>query len=75
MIPKVNHWIGQDDAIRRCRKPSIVAEAAHRILSGDSASQTGQFLIDEDVLRAGGETDFDRYAVDPSAELFPDYFL
>jgi len=71
----VRNILGGEEAIRRCRKPSIVAEAAHRILIGDSAAQTGRFLIDEDVLRANGETDFDHYAVDPSAELFPDYFL
>ena len=36
---------------------------------------TGHFAIDEDVLRADGVTDFAKYAVDPTAELFPDYFL
>jgi citronellol/citronellal dehydrogenase len=35
----------------------------------------GEFLIDEDVLRAAGVTDFSRYAVDPSQSLLPDLFL
>ena len=34
----------------------------------------GRFLIDEDVLREAGVTDFSRYAVDPSQPL-PDLFL
>ena len=36
---------------------------------------TGNFYIDEEVLRANGITDFDPYAIDPSAELMPDFFL
>ena len=34
-----------------------------------------QFLIDEDVLREAGCTDFDRYAVEPGQPLLPDLFL
>ena len=36
---------------------------------------TGRFLIDEEVLREAGVTDFSRYAVDPSQHLLPDLFL
>ena len=36
---------------------------------------TGHFLIDEDVLREAGVTDFDRYAVEPGQPLLPDLFL
>jgi citronellol/citronellal dehydrogenase len=36
---------------------------------------SGEFLIDEDVLRAAGVTDFSQYAVDPSQRLLPDLFL
>jgi len=59
----------------RCRKPEIMADAAHAILAGDSRARTGRFLIDEDVLRAAGVTDFDAYAVTPGADLLPDLFL
>jgi citronellol/citronellal dehydrogenase len=59
----------------RCRKPEIVAEAAHAILTRDSRGCTGHFFIDEEVLAAAGVTDFDRYAVRPGTELFPDFFL
>lgn len=58
-----------------CRKPEIVADAAHAVLTRDSKQGTGQFLIDEDVLREAGVTDFDQYAVKPGAPLAPDLFL
>ena len=61
--------------VRRCRKPEIVADAAHAILASPSRARTGRFLIDEDVLREGGVTDFGAYAVDPSMTPLPDLFV
>ncbi len=61
--------------VDRCRTPDIVADAAHAIISAPSAQRSGQFLIDEDVLRETGVTDFDQYAIDPSKWPLPDYFL
>jgi citronellol/citronellal dehydrogenase len=58
-----------------CRKPEIVADAAHVILTRDSRCCTGNFYIDEDVLREAGVTDFERYAVQPGSPLYPDLFL
>ncbi|MCI1711738.1 MAG: NAD(P)-dependent oxidoreductase [Chiayiivirga sp.] len=59
----------------RCRRPEIVAEAAQAILVQPASTATGRFYIDEDVLRARGETDFSRHAVDPTQALLPDLFL
>ncbi len=59
----------------RCRTPAIMADAAHAVLTRDAASGSGQFLIDEDVLRAAGVTDFAPYAVQPGQALLPDLFL
>ncbi len=59
----------------RCRKPEIMADAAHAILCRSEPDYTGQFLIDEDVLRAAGNPDFDDYAVQPGQPLLPDLFL
>src|SRR4051812_21350268 len=59
----------------KCRKPEIVADAAHVILTRDSRCCTGNFYIDEDVLREAGVTDFARYAVKPGEPLHPDLFL
>ena len=58
-----------------CRSPEIVADAAHAILTRDSRECTGQLLLDEEVLRAGGVTDFSGYAVVPGSPLTPDLFV
>ena len=60
---------------RGLRSPEIVADAAHAILVRDARRHSGRFLIDEDVLREEGVTDFARYAVDPTARLVGDLFL
>ena len=59
----------------QCRKPEIVADAAQVILTRDSRCCTGNFYIDEDVLREAGVTDFERYSVRPGQPLLPDLFL
>ena len=58
-----------------CRTPEIMADAAHAVLVTPSRELTGQFLVDETLLRARGITDFSGYAVDPSQSLLPDLFL
>jgi citronellol/citronellal dehydrogenase len=58
-----------------CRSPEIVADAAHAIVTRDSRACTGHLLLDEDVLREEGVTDFERYGVDPSSPLTPDLFI
>ena len=60
---------------RNCRRPEIVADAAHAILARQAKGFTGKFLIDEEVLREAGVTDFDQYAVEPGQPLLPDLFL
>jgi len=57
------------------RTPEIMADAAHAILTKDARSFTGNFLIDDMVLAAEGVTDFDRYRVDPTKRLAPDFFV
>ena len=58
-----------------CRRPEIVADAAHIILTRDSRQCSGNFFIDEAVLADAGVTDLDRYAVDPAGRLMEDLFL
>jgi citronellol/citronellal dehydrogenase len=67
IIPGANPALG--------RKPEIMADAAHAILTRDSRGFTGRFLIDEDVLREAGMRDFTAYAVDPRQKPLPDLFL
>jgi citronellol/citronellal dehydrogenase len=61
--------------VRRCRKPEIVADAAHAILTTPSRELTGRFVIDEEILRERGIADFEHYAVEPGQSLLPDLFL
>jgi len=64
------------DAIYKAsRKPEIVADAAHWILSQPSKMTSGNFFIDEEVLRKAGVTDFSVYAIDPTIKPYDDLFL
>jgi citronellol/citronellal dehydrogenase len=71
----VQNLLGGDEIIRRCRKPAIVADAAYAILTRDSRTCTGNFFVDEEVLKEEGVTDLDVYAVTPGESLAPDFFL
>ena len=59
----------------RCRKPAIMADAAHAVLTRPAAGFAGHFLIDDEVLREAGITDLSPYAMDPTQSLLPDLFL
>ncbi len=59
----------------QCRKPKIVSDAAYVILLKNSKECTGNFFIDENVLKDEGEKDFDKYAVKPGTKLFEDLYL
>lgn len=71
----VRNLLGGEEILKRCRKPEIVADAAHAILTRPSTECTGNFFIDEEVLRQAGVSDFERYAVTPGLPLVPDFFL
>lgn len=71
----VKYALGGEAMMQCSRTPEIMADAAAVILSQSSSECTGNFFIDEDVLRDEGMTDFDQYAVDPSKELLLDLFL
>ncbi len=59
-----------------CRKPEILADAAHFILTSDAKATTGNFFIDDELLARHGITDLDRYAVVPGTKnLIPDFFV
>ena len=71
----VKNLLGGEFLMQRSRLPEIVADAAFYILQKKSHEMTGQFLVDEEVLRNEGITNFDHYAVNPSQKLMPDLFL
>jgi len=66
--------VAGEDAVKHCRKPEIMADAAHAILT-KGLDFTGKFLIDEELLRSEGVRDFGRYAAVPGASLKRDLFL
>ena len=71
----VQNLLGGDEAVSRCRKPEIMADAAHAILVRSSRECTGRFFVDDEVLAEEGVTDLDRYAVTPGADLMRDFFV
>ncbi len=62
-------------AMAASRKPAVMADAAWLVVTGNSREITGNFFVDEDVLRSQGVTDFGQYAVTPGVEPFIDIFL
>jgi len=71
----VRNLFGGEESTRQARKPEIVADAAHAILVKPSREFTGNFCIDEDVLRDSGVGDLEGYACAPGNELLPDFFV
>jgi citronellol/citronellal dehydrogenase len=71
----VKNLLGGDAIVRMSRTPQIMADATHIILTQDSKTFTGRFLIDDSLLYEHGVRDFEQYRVDPSADLVPDFFV
>jgi citronellol/citronellal dehydrogenase len=67
--------LGERVRPEQCRRPEIVADAAHAILTRPSLECTGRHFIDEEALAEVGVTDLERYAVQPGAPLAPDLFV
>ena len=71
----VRNLLGGDDMCNHSRTPEIMGDAAWAILTRPSKSCTGNFFIDEDVLREEGVEDLDAYAVQPGVALQEDFFV
>lgn len=71
----VESVLGGEDLVQHSRYPSIMADASFAILSKDSKTCTGNFFLDEAVLRAEGIDNFDHYAVNLDKELMIDLFV
>ncbi|WP_106392166.1 SDR family oxidoreductase [Enhygromyxa salina] len=71
----VENLLGGEQMMKQSRTVEIMADAAHEVLTRDAKQCTGNFFIDEELLREAGVDDFTKYAVDPSQELLPDFFL
>jgi citronellol/citronellal dehydrogenase len=71
----VQNLLGGDFLMQMSRKPEIVAEAAYHILKRSPALCTGNFFIDEEVLKEEGYQDLSNYAVNGEQKLMKDIFL
>lgn len=70
----ISNVLAGEEAFRNCRKPEILADTAYLVLNKPK-DFTGNFIIDDTFLVSEGITDLDQYAVDPSQELLPDFFV
>jgi citronellol/citronellal dehydrogenase len=71
----VQNLLGGDEAMARARRPELYADAAYAVITRPSRDCTGNAFLCEDVLAAGGVTDFDRYAYQPGTEPEADLFV
>lgn len=71
----VQYMAGGEAVMRRSRLPAIMGDAAYHVLTRPSRECTGNFFVDDEVLESAGVGDLSGYAVDPDAELFPDFFV
>lgn len=72
----VQNLLGGDEAMARSRRPEIMADAAHAILTRPSREATGNAYIDDEVLAEAGITDLSPYRYgDSDDDLVPDIFL
>jgi citronellol/citronellal dehydrogenase len=71
----VRNIIGGTQLAEMSRTPEIMGDAAYVILNRSARECTGNFFIDEDVLRQEGVTDFSTYNAGTSGKLRPDFFV
>lgn len=71
----VRNLLGGDTMAKMSRLPTIMADAAHAVLCRPSKDCTGNFFIDEIVLREEGVTDFSAYAPGSDGNLVGDFFV
>jgi citronellol/citronellal dehydrogenase len=71
----IRNALAGDEGMLHCRTTDILSDAAYLIFSKPAKTFSGNFLIDDTFLAANGVTDFDRYRVDPTKRLMPDFFV
>ncbi|MBS0275608.1 MAG: NAD(P)-dependent oxidoreductase [Proteobacteria bacterium] len=71
----IRNALAGDEGMKHCRTADILADAAHIVFEKKARDFTGNFLIDDTFLAENGVTDFDKYRVDPTKDLMPDFFV
>ena len=64
LYPGANILVATKDDFEKEKRKTLMSRIA-----------TGNFYVDESVLREEGVSDFERYAVTPGAKLYTDLFL
>jgi citronellol/citronellal dehydrogenase len=73
----IEFQLGSRESFKHARTPEIMADAAHVTLDSSGRSITGRLLIDEEILREHGTTEFAHYSYEQGADatLMPDLFV
>lgn len=71
----IRNALSGDEGMKHCRTPDILADAAYLVFNRKARAFTGNFLIDDTFLASEGVADFDKYRVDPTKDLMPDFFV
>jgi citronellol/citronellal dehydrogenase len=71
----IRNALAGDEGMKHCRTVDILSDAAWLIFNKPSREFSGNFLIDDTFLAGEGVTDFDKYRVDPTKDLMPDFFV
>ena len=71
----VRNVLGGNSMASNSRSPQIMADAAYEIFSRKAADCTGNFFIDEALLRDAGMTDFSVYSPNATGPLVRDFFV
>ena len=71
----IRNALAGGEGMKHCRTPEILADAAWLVFNKPARSFTGNFLIDDTFLAENGVKDFDRYRVDATKDLMPDFFV
>ncbi|HEX4294137.1 MAG TPA: NAD(P)-dependent oxidoreductase [Rhizomicrobium sp.] len=71
----IRNALAGDEGMKHCRTTDILSDAAYLIFNKLAREFTGNFLIDDTFLAGNDVTDFDKYRVDPTKALMPDFFV
>jgi citronellol/citronellal dehydrogenase len=64
-----------DEGRKNARTPEIMADAAWEIFTTERCALTGRAIIDEEILRARGHRDFDKYLCVPGTTPMLDLYV
>jgi citronellol/citronellal dehydrogenase len=64
-----------EEGSKASRTPDIMADAAYAIITTEGRALTGEWLLDEDLLKSRGVVDFERYLTTPGVEPVGDFYV